>query len=185
MYNEINLIVQNYVKNYNKRSLKNRIVDKHDADIVAAYTKTWSENESLYNTALNDLASVDKKLHDYLELAHSCHNVTITEDLCRHTKILVNIHEALCHEEAENLGIGKNARILRKRWRLVRSSIRKDIKLAIKNKIRYAKEWSKPRHTYILPATGEVHNGLWFTIKACISLKLLGVRSVKFEKYKD
>lgn len=185
MYNEINLIVENYVKNYNKRSLKNRIVDKHDADIVAAYTRMWSKDESHYNAALNDLASADKKLHDYLELAHSCHNVTITEDLCRHTELLVNIHEALCHEEAENLGIGKNARILRKRWRLVRNSIRKDIKLAIKNKINYSKEWRKPRQTYMLSATGEIHNGLWFTIKACISLKLLGVRSIKFEKYKD
>lgn len=180
MYNEINLIVENYVKNYNKRSLKNRIVDKHDADIVAAYTKMWAENESRYNAALYDLASTDKELHDYLELAHSCHNVTITDDLCRHTKLLVNIHEELCHEEAENLGVGKNARILRKRWRLVRSSIRKDIKLAIKNKILYAKEWSKPRQAYILLATGEVHNGLCWTIRAMLSTK--GATKEGFEK---
>ena len=185
MYNEINLIVENYLKGYNKRSLKNRIVNKHDADIVAAYTRMWAKDESRYNSALNDLASTDKKLHDYLELAYSYYEINITEDLCRHTKLLVSIHERLCHEEAENLGIGKNARILRKRWRLVRRSIRKDIKLAIKNKIRYAKEWSKPRQTYVLSATGEVHNGLWFTIKACISLKFSGVRSVKFEKCKD
>lgn len=185
MYNEINLIVQNYVKNYNKRSLKNRIVDKHDADVAAAYTKMWSENESRCDAVLDDLASVDKKLCNYLELAHYHHDVTITEDLCRHTKLLVNIHEALCHEEAENLGIGKNARILRKRWRLVRNSIRKDIKLAIKNKIRYAKEWSKLRRVYTLPATGEVHNGLWFTIKAYVSLKVLGVHSIKPKRYED
>lgn len=185
MYNEINLIVQNYVKNYNRRSLKNRVVDRDDAGMISTYTSVWANDESRYNTALDDLASVDKKLHDYLKFAHSYHNIIVYERFCNHTKLLVNIHEALCHEEAENLGIGKNARILRKRWRLVRSSIRKDIKLAIKNKIRYAKEWSKLRQTYILPATGEVHNGLWFTIKACISLKLLGVRSVKFEKYKD
>lgn len=172
MYNEINLIVQNYVKNYNRRSLKNRVVDRDDAGFISTYTSVWAKDESRYNTALYDLGSVDKKLHDYLELAHSCHNVIITEDICRHTELLVNIHEELCHEEAENLGIGKNARILRKRWRLVRNSIRKDIKLAIKNKIRYAKEWSKLRRVYTLPATGEVHNGLWFTIKAYISLKL-------------
>ena len=180
MYNEINLIVQNYVKNYNKRSLKNRIVDKHDADIVAAYTSMWSENESRYSAALNNLASVDKKLHDYLELAYYYHNVVVDERFCDHTKLLVNIHEELCHEEAENLGLGKNARILRKRWRLICSSIRKDIKLAIKNKIRYAKEWSKLRQTYMLSATGEVHNGLYWTIRAMLSTK--GVIKEGFEK---
>lgn len=185
MYNEINLIVQNYVKNYNRRSLKNRVVDRDDAGFISTYTSVWAENESRYNTALYDLASTDKELHDYLELAHSYHNVIVDERFCDHTKLLVNIHEALCHEEAENLGIGKNARVLRKRWRLVRSSIRKDIKLAIKNKIRYAKEWSKPRQTYIFTETGEVHNGLWFTIKAYISLKLLGVHSIKPKRYED
>lgn len=180
MYNEINLIVENYVKNYDKRSLKNRIVNKRDADIVAAYTKMWSEDESRYNAALNDLASTDNKLYDYLELAHSYHNVIVDERFCNHTKLLVNIHEALCHEEAENLGIGKNAQILRKRWRLVRNSIRKDIKLAIKNRILYTKEWSKLRQTYILPATGEVHNGLYWTIRAMLSTK--GVIKEGFKK---
>lgn len=169
MYNELNTIVQSYLKGYNKRAIKNRIVNKTEAEICAAYTGLWAHDETEAIKVSENLKSTDMKLYREFEAANSfgvgigstCYLLELTEELA-------SIGTALYNEEAENFGIGPEARYLRKEWRRTRHKIHKFIKGAIKHKINWIKEKSKPRQEYMLKATGEVRNGLYWTIRELI-----------------
>ena len=79
--------------------------------------------------------------------------------------LLCAISEELSHEEADNGGFSREARLLRVHWRKTCKSIERHMKKTIKGCEDYNREWSIPRTTYIFAETGEVHNGLWWTIK--------------------
>ena len=81
---------------------------------------------------------------------------------------LKDINEALTYEEAENLGIGKRARILRMMWRDNIRFTKKHMKQRIRNGKLYNKEWSTNKQVYVSNLTGECHNGIYWTIRACI-----------------
>lgn len=169
MYNELNTIVQSYLKGYNKRAIKNRILSKTDVEICASYAQMWAYDETETLLASENLKSIDMRLYREFEAANSfgveigstCYLLELTEEL-------ISIGAALNREEAENLGIGPEARRLRKEWHRTRRKIHKFIKGAIKHKINWIKEKSKPRQEYMLKATGEVHNGLYWTLQELI-----------------
>lgn len=81
---------------------------------------------------------------------------------------LCNIHEALFHEEVSNGGFSNEGHELRIKWREMCKLIKKTMKNNIKCTINYNREWSRPRKNYIFAETGEIHNGLWWTIKFTI-----------------
>jgi hypothetical protein len=89
------------------------------------------------------------------------------------------ISEQLYYEECDNFGISKKAIYLRKQWRKTCREMKRTMKLWIKNHKLYEKEWSKPRQIYISNATGECHNGLYWTIRAIITEPYLGLRWTK------
>lgn len=87
---------------------------------------------------------------------------------------LISLSERLDHEETENLGLSKEAHRLRVQWRKACKSIERHMKKRIKDVKDYNREWSKPRKGYIFTETGEVHNGLWWTIKYTIFYTIRG-----------
>ena len=169
MYNELNTIMQSYLKGYNKRAIKNRVVNRTEAEICAAYTGLWANEESEANRVSENLKSIDMKLYREFEAANSFGvEIGSTCYLLELTEKLVSIGATLNREEAENLGIGPEARRLRKEWHRTRRKIHKFIKGAIKHKIKWIKEKSNPRQEYMLKASGEVHNGLYWTLRELI-----------------
>lgn len=77
-------------------------------------------------------------------------------------------HELLTVEEEVNMGFGKQARIYRMMWRDACRGIKKHMKKRIRGAKQFNREWSKKHNVYISNLTGECHNGLWWTIRACI-----------------
>lgn len=169
MYNELNKIVQNYLNGYHKRAIKNRVVDIDSAQTLAAYTQMWAKDESENTRVLDNLAFCDEKLYREFQAANSYGvEISSTSYLLELTEELLSIDTALSHEEVVNFGIGPEARHLRKEWRRIHRKIHKFIKASIKHKINRIKEWSKPHQIYELKATGEVHNGLYWTLRELI-----------------
>lgn len=169
MYNEISLIIENYCNNYKKRAIKNRIVDIDQAKVISAYVAMWASRERNENKALSNLMICDFELYNELKDATSYGiEMKVYDDLVQLTEEFLSIHTEIVHETAENLGFGPRAKELRKERKSVRRKICKYIRRSIKNKIAYIKEWSKPRKKFILNASGEVHNGLYWTIRALI-----------------
>jgi hypothetical protein len=89
-----------------------------------------------------------------------CENSQLSKDIDR----LCEISEILYYEECDNFGISKEASNLRKEWRKICKIIKKTMKSYIKNHISYEKEWSRPRTEWIIPETGEIHNGFFYLI---------------------
>ena len=118
------------------------------------------------------------ELNRYVSIIHEydIHLDTYIDDIVTE---LYGIDEGLTYEETNHLGLSKTASRLRKRWNKQVRSIKRFFKKAIKNRVNYLKEWSKPRKVYILKATGEIHNGLWYTIKALIKSTGLITHSFK------
>lgn len=77
-------------------------------------------------------------------------------------------HELLTVEEDVNMGFGKQAHIYRMMWRDACRGIKRHMKKRIRGEKLYNREWSKKHKVYISNLTGECHNGLWWTIRACI-----------------
>lgn len=169
MYNELNEIVQTYRKGYHKRAIKNRVIDEYSVGVLSAYTKMWATEEIEQARVSDNLKFSDMKLYREFEAANS-YGVEIgsTPYLLELTEKLVSIDNALNREEAENLGIGPEAHRLRKEWCRTRREIHKFIKGAIKYKINWIKEKSKPRQEYVINATGEIHDGLYWTLRELI-----------------
>lgn len=125
---------------------------------------------------------------DAAKLARYCDNCLFLgidyadEELSQLVNDLEYIDEALFYEESNNLGLSKTAHYHRKRWRKLCRQAEKWFKRRIKNHILYTKEWSKPRQVYISDLTGECHNGLWWTFRACLSTPILF--KCKFRKVK-
>ena len=88
------------------------------------------------------------------------------EDICRLFDQYVVIDDRLAQEELDNYGTSPEARAYRKEWRKLTREMTKIMRRYIKGTKRYIKEWSKSRTEYIFTETGELHNGLWYTIMA-------------------
>lgn len=169
IYNEINNLINNDLKNYNKRKSTQLIITKECLDTIKCYTQLWAENETNRNLALQMAGRLDKKLYDHIHIIVTYDDsINIHEDFITQLKSLEQINEELLNEEEENLGFGKTARKLRKRWRTELRKIHKYLDKCYKNHINWLKEHRKPRRTYILKATGEVHNGLYWTLRELI-----------------
>lgn len=169
MYNEINTLIKNDLNNYNKRPLTKSTVSYDDLHIIAAYTRLWANDERNRDEALHIAKYIDKKLYDHIECVTSWHvEVTIHDDFIELLNELYAINEALNYEEANNLGFGKEARILRKKWRAKLREAHKYLDKCVHNRILWIKEQRRPHTTYVLGATGECHNGLYWTIRELI-----------------
>jgi hypothetical protein len=169
MFNEINQLILNDIKNYNKRQLTKSTIDLGELGIIQAYTEMYAKNERNLDIALNITRRLDKRLHDRIEhIGGYGIYISISDDFLSSLYELQSIDEALTHEEYNNLGFGNDAKILRKKWRRKLREINKTLDKWVRNRILWIKEWSKPRKTYILNGTGEVHNGLYWTIRAYI-----------------
>lgn len=87
------------------------------------------------------------------------------EPIVKMAQELLQIDENLAWYECNDLGLSKEAHTLRK---LYRKQVRKMIKWCkarIRGHLDFQKEWSRPRKVYESQTTGELHNGLWWTIK--------------------
>lgn len=170
MYHTIYKTLDNSLKNYNRRPSLNKIVTRYELDVANAYAKNWSENEARYETCYKQLTRLNTKLAKHLENVHQWGiEINICGSFANMVYELTRIDEKLTREEAENLGIGPDAKRLRKEWRGIICKCHKYLNKSVKNKILYIKEWSKPRQTYVLNATGEVHNGLRWTFRELIT----------------
>lgn len=123
------------------------------------------------------------------ELCHEYENLDRQffgdEDICYLFDRYVVIDDLLTQEELDNYGTSPEAQSYRKEWRKLTRKMTKLIRKYIKGTKRYVKEWSKPRTEYIFTETGEVHNGLWYTIKFVVFYTLKGFypRPIKLSTY--
>ena len=169
MYHTIYKTLDNSLKNYNKRPSLKSIVTKEELYLANTYTKYWSENEACYETCYKQLTQLNIELAKHLEGVHQWGiEIDIDKSFAKMVCELAKIDEELTREEAENLGFGPNSKRLRKEWRQIIRKCHKYLNKSVKNKIRYIKEWSKPRQVYILSMTGECHNGLYWTLRELI-----------------
>lgn len=171
MYNEINTLINNDLNNYNKRPLTKSTISYDDLHTIAAYTRLWANNETRRDRALYLAKHLDRKLYNHIECVTQFHvEVTIYDDFINILDELCAIDEALNYEEADNLGFGKDARLLRKEWRAKLREAHKHLDRCVRNRILYIKEHHRPHTTYVSNLTGECHNGLYWTIRACITM---------------
>lgn len=141
--------------------------------------------EKIYLTCLDSLQkSQANHLIKYLVRCSLLDCDLDSTDVTKYITDLYTVSVMLDDEEAENMGLSKTARELRKEWRFNCRQIKRTLKTAYRARLQYTEEWSKPRTKYIFDATGEVHNGFWYTLKACVSLKRHKVDCVRFRKYK-
>lgn len=120
-----------------------------------------------YRNLLRD--SKADRLVDYL---NCCQELDCDVYSCDLETYILNLHDvslALDDEEAETMGLSKTARKLRKEWRSDYRKIKRALKATSRNKLQYYKEWSRPRAKYTFKCTNEVHNGLWYAVKAYVS----------------
>lgn len=166
MFNKINILIDNDIKNYNKRALTKSAVDYDELCTIKSYLAMWSDDESKYNEALSIAGRLDQKLHDRIQAITGYPiYIPVYDSLLQGLYELQHIDEELTHEEQDNLGFGSRARKLRKTWRRKLKELNKMLNKFVKNRINYIKEWSKSRTTYVMNYTGEVHNGLYWTIR--------------------
>lgn len=168
-YNRIHKLITNDLENYDKRAITQRTITKERLHSISCYTNMWAKNETNKILALQIAGRLDKKLYDHIHIITTYDNsINIHEDFIAQLMSLERINEELIHEEEENLGFGKTARKLRKRWRTELRKIHKRLNRCHKNRVNWLKEHAKPRRTYILKASGEVHNGLYWTLRELI-----------------
>lgn len=104
------------------------------------------------------------------------------DPICSMCDRLSAIDEALSYEEFSNCGFGHDAKVLRKEWRQEYRKIKKHMKQHIKGRKLYNKEWSKPKQVYVSRSTGECHNGIYWTIRACIDRPFIALNGFTKEK---
>lgn len=104
------------------------------------------------------------------------------DPICSMCDRLSAIDEALSYEESANCGFGHRAKMLRKEWRQEYRKIKKHMKRHVRGRIQYNKEWSKPKQVYISRNTGECHNGIYWTIRACINRPFIAFNGFTKEK---
>lgn len=169
MYKEINTLIKNDLNNYNKRPLTKSTISYDDLHIIAAYTNMWANDEIRCNRALCLAKDLNHRLYNHIELVTQWRiEISIGDDFIELLNELYEIDEALRYEEECNLGFGKKAKILRRRWRHKLREAHKYLDKRVRNRVLWIKEWSKKHKVYISNLTGECHNGLWWTIRACI-----------------
>ena len=144
--------------------------------VIQNYMEIQANAEICYKKYLNALRSLPCNLGHHLELMYNEIEQEPCLDFTKLVDELLTIDETLTREEYENHGFGPDARALRKRWRKLIRKGHKILNQQTKNHINHLKEWSKPRRVYVSSITGEVHNGLYWTIRELGSDILLGVR---------
>ena len=166
IYNEIHKLIDNDLKNYDKRSLTQKSITREGLALIHTYTKLYAEDEAYDNVALSMAYRLDKKLYNHI------YNVTdwnveihIPKPFIDLLQELEALDEALQYEEAENLGLSQSAGNLRKQWRKKLRKAHKLLNKYHKNRVNWVKEHNKPRPTYELKATGECHIGLYWTLR--------------------
>lgn len=170
IYNEIHKLIDNDLKNYDKRSITQKAMTRNELICIHAYTKQYAEDEACDNLAQSMSLRLDKKLYRHI------YNVTdwqvgvhIPEPFIDLLRELECLDEALKYEEAENLGFSWSAHNLRKHWRKKLRKAHKLLNIYHKNHLNWVKEHNKPHPTYELKATGELHIGLYWTLRELIS----------------
>lgn len=166
LYQQINQTIEDYLIT-NEGHLDPEV--ETNVKIAHNYTNMWAEDEARTEWCLENAKRLEPKLYNHLSTA-SQYGVDFraSEGFARIIMELDYIDDSLTYEERVNFGIGPNARKLRKDWRKTLRKAHRYINRSVKNGIAYTKEWSKPRKTYQLKCTGEMHNGLWYMFKALI-----------------
>ena len=166
LYQQINQTIEDYLIT-NKGHLDPEV--ETDVEIAHNYTNMWAREEAETEWCLECAKRLDQKLYQHIATA-SRYGIGFTayETFTQIILRLDSIDDSLTYEERCNFGLGPNARRLRKEWRRTLRKAHKFINRSVKHKIAYIKEWSKPRKQYISNGTGEVHNGLWYTLKALV-----------------
>ena len=182
MFNEINNLIHNDIKNYNKRSLTKSIIDYDELCTIKSYVAMWSNDETNCKQALSMAHRLDQKLHDRIQtITGYTIYIPVYGNLLEGLYELQCIDEELSHEELNNLGMGPKARKLRKMWRGKLKELNKMLDKQVKNRINYIKEWSKPRTIYVMNDTGVAHNGLYWTIKDGLTMPRVLIHGFKKE----
>lgn len=164
MYQTINETLKDYLT-VNKDFITPIAAKK--IEIALVYTKLWSESENTIERLRLDFSDLHlPELARYLDAIETL-EIKLYDDskLCSIIDDLGYIDEALAYEEENCLGLSKTAHYHRKRWRKLIRIAKKHFNSIIKNHLTYEKEWSKPRQVYMLRATGECHNGLYWTLR--------------------
>lgn len=166
MYNEIYKLIDNDLKNYNRRTITQQIVTRGQLECIHAYTRVWAEDEARNNLARAMAKKLDEKLYNHIcNVTNWGVEIGIPEPFIELLRELEDLDVVLQYEEAENLGISRSARDFRKQWRKKLRKAHKLLNLYHKNKVNWIKEHNKPCPMYELKATGECHNGLYWTLK--------------------
>ena len=182
MFNEINNLIHNDIKNHNKRNLTKSTIDYDELCTIKSYIAMWSNDESKCKEALSMASRLDQKLHDRIQAITGFGiYIPVYDNLLQGLYELHCIDEELTREELDNLGFGPRARKLRKMWRKKLRELNKMLDKCVKNRINYIKEWSKSRTTYVMNYTGEVHNGLYWTIRDSLTMPKVLIHGFKKE----
>lgn len=182
MFKEINTLIKNDLNNYNKRSLTKSTIDYDELCTIKSYIAMWSDDETSCRQALSMASRLDQKLYNRIQNITGCPiYITICPHVLERLYELHCIDEELTHEEQDNLGFGPRARKLRKMWRVKLKELNKMLDKTVKNRINYIKEWSKSRTVYMMNGTGEVHNGLYWTIRHGLTMPKVLIRGFKKE----
>ena len=164
MYQTINQTLKDYLT-VNKDFIEPVKAEK--IETALAYTELWSKSENVIEALRLDFSNLHlPELSRYLDVIKM-----LDIRLCKPLELyfIINdlnyIDEVLTYEEDNCLGFSKIAHYHRKRWRKLIRMAKKHFKSIIKHHLTYEKEWSKPRRVYTLNATGECHNGLYWTLR--------------------
>lgn len=118
MYTEIHRLIDNELKNYDKRPLTQRTITKEDLTHIHTYTRMWANDEARNDLALYMASQLDKKLYEHVQNVTDMYvEVHIPGTFIDLLRELENLDETLQYEEAENLGLTRSAHNLRKQWR--------------------------------------------------------------------
>lgn len=78
--------------------------------------------------------------------------------------LLAELHEAKVYWDAIDFGFGETCSTIHKQLKAVNKSLYR----SFRGSYRHAKEWYTPKTVYMSQTTGELHNGLWPTIKSTV-----------------
>lgn len=169
MYNKISELITNDLVNYHNRPLTKKTISRYDLSILQHHVERQARYEYNADLARELSRQVNLDLFEHVRMVTNFIDcIQIQDDFIDILRDLVRIDEELSHQEAENLGFGHEARELRKMWRKKLNEAHKWLDRSVKYKIEWIKEHKKPRAAYVINATCELHNGLYWTIKALI-----------------
>ena len=169
MYNEIYNLIGNDLKNYDQRTITQKTISRQGLECIHSYVEMLADDECRKELALIIALPLDEKLYNHIQNVTDWDvGVTIPESFIDVLRQLQSIDEALKYEETENLGFSWSAHDLRKQWRRKLREAHRLLNMYHKNHLNWVKEHNKPHPTYELKATGECHNGLYWTLRELV-----------------